>query len=151
MLARTEDPIVRRKLAETLLQYGGFIDILESEIVRYASDLRVLGDQEILEAITTLKKTYQTEAKGIIFEHKSSNPLVQALVQDLVARLKKETEEASRPLPATENIVDCLEVMDANLRFHAQDEERESYLQFIRRRHPTKGGGGSEGGLLIRP
>lgn len=153
-LRQEEDPTKRRKLYETNQAFGPVFDKIEQSIINYSASLKTLTDEHILEAVTLLKATYRTEQKGIIYEHASSNPLVQALVRDLKEAL--ETMRASReddlPTLRTTDLLDCLTVVETDISYHLEpSSERLDYLSFIRRNHPETSSRASSKDTLIQP
>ncbi len=153
-LRQEEDPVRRRKLYETGQQFGPLFGELERTIIGYAADLRTLTDQHILEAVSLLKKTYRTEQKGVIYEHDSTNPLVQALSRDLRNSLEKIRAGKDDHLPSlkTTDLLDCLEVVEHDIDYHLEGEsERGSYLEFIKRNHPEIASRAASKGSLIQP
>jgi len=153
-LRQEEDPVLRRKLYETGRQFGALFGEIERRIIDYAADLRTLTDQHILEAVSLLKKTYRTEQKGVIFEHGSTNPLVQALIRDLRTSLEKIRAGQDMHLPSvkTTDLLDCLEVVEHDIGYHFEREsERGSYLEFIKRNHPEIASRAASQDSLILP
>ena len=153
-LRHEEDPLRRRKLYETGQQFGPLFGELERTIIGYAADLRTLTDQHILEAVSLLKKTYRTEQKGVIYEHDSANPLVQALSRDLRAFLEKlrTGQESQLPSLKTTDLLDCLEVVEHDIGYHLEGvTERGSYLEFIKKNHPEIASRAASKGSLIQP
>ena len=151
-LQREEDPVRRRKLYETHHRLGAVLSKVEEKIVDYAANLRSLDDQLILEAVTLVLKTYQTEQNGVIYEHTSTNPLAQSLVRELrelLEHLRTDRESGFSGLRGSD-LLDCLGAVEADVRFHAEgDSAIENYLTFIRRNHPEATGKGSGEGPLI--
>ena len=152
-LRQEEDPVRRRKLYETSQAFGPVFSQIEQSIINYSADLQTLTDEHILEAVTLLKDTYHTEQKGVIYEHTSSNPLVQALVRDLKEALEAvRADGGSFPTMRTTDLVDCMGVVQTDVSYHLDSSsERESYLSFIRRNHPEISSKASSKGTLIQP
>ena len=153
-LQQEEDPVRRRKLYETGQQFGALFGELEETIISYSADLRTLTDQHILEAVSLLKKTYRTEQKGVIYEHNSANPLVQALLRELRNSLEKIRRGPDGHFPSlkTTHLLDCLEVVEHDIGYHLQGtSERGSYLEFIKRNHPEISSRAASRGSLIQP
>ena len=138
-LRQQEDPARVRKFYQTTQQFGPVLVEIEKAIIRYAADLTTLDDEQTLAAIELLKDTYRTESKGVIYEHTSPNPLIQALARTVresveTARTQRQTES---PPPTIDDLVDCLVVVENDIRFHLErGDEGESYLNFIKRNHP---------------
>jgi len=153
-LRQEEDPIRRRKLYETSQTFGPVFAKIEQSIINYSASLQTLTDEHILEAVDLLKATYRTEEKGVIYEHTSSNPLVQALVRDLKMALEKipSDQEGGVLNLRTSDLLDCLTVVETDIKYHLEaSSEREGYLSFIRRNHPEISSKASSKGPLIQP
>ena len=153
-LQQEEDPLRRRKLYETSQNFSGLFGEMEKTIINYAGNLQTLTDEHILQAVNLLKQTYQTEQKGVIYEHTSSNPLTQALFRDLRNFLEaiRMGENSGFPSLRTTDLLDCLEVLRTDISYHLERPfERESYLSFIRRNHPETSFSASSKGSLIHP
>ncbi|MCH8018007.1 MAG: hypothetical protein IH917_15445 [Acidobacteria bacterium] len=153
-LQQEKDPLRRRKLYETGQHFGRLFGEIERTIIGYAADLRTLTDQHILQAVSLLKETYRTEKKGVIYEHSSANPLVQALLRDLRASLEKIRTQPDRDFPIlkTTNLLDCLEVVEQDIGYHLERaSERGSYLGFIKKNHPELSSRAASKGSLIQP
>ena len=127
---------------------------VEKGIVRYAAGLQTLTDTHILESISLVKETYLTEQKGVVYEHTSANPLVQALSHDLREPIEILRSGKGSELPPlkTTNLLDCLEVIESDIQYHLDSfSDGNSYLNFIRRNHPETSAQSSAGGSLITP
>ena len=101
-----------------------------------------------------LKKTYRTEQKGVIYEHDSTNPLVQALSRDLRTSLEKirTGQEGQLPSLKTTDLLDCLEVVEHDIGYHLKGvTERGSYLEFIKKNHPEIASRAASKSSLIQP
>ena len=97
-----------------------------------------IRDQDLLEAVELLKKNYQTEDKGVIFEHRSPNPLAGPLTKELrtVVENLRQGREDLPPLRLPEAL-DCLENLIQDILYHLQESGQPlSYLQFITRTYP---------------
>ncbi len=153
-LQQEKDPLRRRKLYETGQYLGPLFGEVERTIIGYAADLQTLTDQHILQAVGLLKETYRTEQKGVIYEHSSANPLVQALVRELRASLEKirTQQDGDFPILKTTNLLDCLEVMEQDIGYHLEKaSERGSYLGFIKKNHPDISSTAASKDSLILP
>lgn len=148
ILDRELDHRKRAMLYETTQQFHQLLGAIEWVIVAYASGLKSLRDRDILQALALLKETYTTEAKGVIYEASSSNPLAQSLSREVHEFLEKQREQAAEQgfVLRPEHILQCLEVLLADLDHHlAQDKDGNSFIRFIQRNHPdaakSKAGG----------
>lgn len=145
------DPIRRRKLLETNQKFSGSLFEIEEAVIGFAKGLRGFQDESILEAVRLLQQTYKTEEKGLIYEHKSPDPLPQALFgvlrELLEAKRVKMNEQA--PLLRRGDILDCLEAVQSDILYHINNKsDRGSYLQFIQRNHPQTGSPTPQEGLI---
>ncbi|MFQ5739823.1 MAG: hypothetical protein ACE5JX_12490 [Acidobacteriota bacterium] len=150
-LTGEEDPRQQRKFLETTGKFAPVLAGLETRIVEYAAGLRSLSDQDVLRAVGLLRETYRTEEKGVIYEHPSSNPLVQALFRDLYRFLEEGRQNQKDALRHLEiaDILDTLEVLEKDIRFHLLgDSDTINYLRFIKKSHPEAARGPAEGGLI---
>ena len=83
----------RIRLYENMRRYRPLIDEIEKEILRYGQGLSSFHDRHVQEAIRLLRKTYRSEERGVIYEHKSADPMVSALiraVQEMLEKLRQE-------------------------------------------------------------
>jgi hypothetical protein len=154
VLESVEDPSKRERLFDTSKRLQFLLYGIEEVIVGYASELTSIVDGDIHEAIVALRSTYQTEEKGVIYEHASSNPLAQALVreiQDYLERQRAESIDQGTSL-RTADLLACLEFLEVDVAFHlAADPVSESYLQFIARNHPELAVKEDSGRIILAP
>lgn len=151
-LTAERDPLRRKKLIQVSRQWAGFLFLLQQEIVQYARDVRSLRDSTIKEAVRLLRKTLETERKGLIYEHSSPDPLIQSLSHDLKRGVDKIREDAEGPFHGIrlEAILNCLDVLEMEIDFHLLEEPSGAgYLQFIRRNHPGTSGRENSSGLIL--
>lgn len=148
-LYREEDPARRRRLYENSRRWAQLLYELEETIVHFAAGLRSFPDQNVLEAVRLLQETYKTEEKGLIYEHPSPNPLVQRLLRELRQRLEAKRAEVGEETPLLKrgDILNCLEVIETDIRYHTE-HRGDSYLQFIVRNHPETASDASRSGLI---
>lgn len=152
-LQQQEDPVRQRRLHEISQKFSTVLFEIEESVIRFAAGLRSLQDKNILEAVELLEDTYRTEEKGLIYEHTSSNPLIQALFRDLRKLLEEKRTKMTEgaPLLRRGDILGCLEVLETDIRYHLENQsDRGNYLNFIRRNHPEANSQGP-GGSLIHP
>lgn len=137
-LTQEQSPARAQRYLDTARNYGEVLARLEQAILRYAAGMSSMRDSDVLEAVELLKKNYQTEDKGVIFEHRSPNPLAGPLTQDL-REVIEELREGSRELRRLRlsEALDCLENLLQDIRYHIQEQGQPlSYLQFIARSYP---------------
>jgi hypothetical protein len=150
----SQDLLLQKKLNTTRQKFIQVVLGLEATIVKYAANLSSLTDEQVLEAITLLKATYQTEERGLIYEHTSANPLVQSLFRDLrdrVEAMRRVPDNADFPLLRSNDLYDCLEVLENDIQYHLTiQSDPDSYLRFIKRNHPEAAiSDPSQGGLIL--
>lgn len=139
ILDRELDNRKRQMLYETTQQFHQLLSAIERVVVAYASGLKSLRDRDVRQALELLKETYATEAKGVIYQASSSNPLAQSLSRELYEFLEKQREEAAEQgfVLRPEHILQCLEVLLTDINHHlAQDKDGNGFLRFIQRNHP---------------
>ena len=133
---REEDPVRRLRLYENMQKYKPLIHEIELEILRYAQELRTFRDRHVLEGIRLLRETYQTEDRGVIYEHKSSDPVASALARPIREMLEGKRTDSESVLRVSD-LINCLEVVESDVRYHQGHQTGDgSYLTFIRRNHP---------------
>ncbi|MEE8587558.1 MAG: hypothetical protein V3T83_22195 [Acidobacteriota bacterium] len=138
LLSHEQSPARAQRYLDTARNFGEVLARLEQAILRYAAGLTSIRDQDVLEAVELLKKNYQTEDKGVIFEHRSPNPLAGPLTKELrtVVEDLREGSEGLPPLRLSEAL-DCLENQIQDILYHIQESGQPlSYLQFITRTYP---------------
>lgn len=133
-----DDPRKSARLYAAAQKHWQIIGEIEQVIIRYAQGLRSFSDERIRDAVSLVRDTYATEQKGIIYEHTSTDPLVQPLVRDLRAAVEQHRQAGGdRPMLKTTEVLDCLEVVLTDVAYHvANPGEVGSYLIFIRKSHP---------------
>ena len=148
-LRREQDPDRSLRLYENLQLYRPIIHEIEVEILHYGRGLRSFRDRHVLDAVRLLRKTYRSEVRGVIYEHTSPDPMVSALIRDLQKFLDPIKENIEMPLGVSE-LVDCLEVMEWEIRHHLnQPLDEEPYLTFIRKNHPEIKPPSSDQNLIV--
>jgi hypothetical protein len=149
-LQHADNPVQRRKYYSVHGEHSRVLTELEEIIIRYAAGLRSLRDQHIHDAVLVTLNTYKTEQRGVIYEHTSSDPLVNSLGRELRQLLEGYREiKQGREFLRTGQIVDCLEVLLADVRYHqAEGADPSGYLKFIARSRPDMAKAPSRG-LII--
>jgi hypothetical protein len=136
-LQNEEDPLLRRQYYDVHSNYPDILAGLEEAIIRFAQGLRSLRDRQVQDSVTLLIKTYKTEQSGLIYEHTSSDPIVNSLARDLKTFLEEHRKlDQDQRFLKTGEIVDCLEVLLADIQYHIAEADQESYLHFIARSRP---------------
>jgi hypothetical protein len=154
VLATLEDPSRRQRLYVTSQTFHELLSKLEQTVLAYASGLTSISDRDVYEALQSLRSTYETEQKGVIYEHTSSNPLAQGLASELrgfLEQYRSEKTEAGNSI-RTSDLVSCLEFVEVDVKYHLSTEtERDSYLDFIARSHPEVAGGQAQPKVILTP
>ena len=144
-----QDPDRSLRLYENLRLYRPLFDVIELEILRYGQGLSSFHDRHVLDAVRLLRKTYRSEVRGVIYEHRSPDPVVSALVRAVHEKLEELRKELESQLRASD-LVECLEVMEWEVRHHLnQPLDEEPYLTFIRKNHPEVAAEGSDENLIL--
>jgi hypothetical protein len=147
-LLGSEQSVQRRmKLLNALEHNAPLVSQIEREIAQFAAGVRSLGDIEVREAIRQLRETYRTESKGLIYEHSSAQPLVQALFREIRVSLEKLREEVAKEgaILRVSDVLDSLDLMEADVSYYlGLDSGGKGYLNFVARNHPEISGSSSE-------
>lgn len=146
------DVHLKMRVLETIQELNWAVFLLEEEVVRFSLELRSLRDEQILEGVQLLQKTYATEQKGVIYEHQSPDPIVQSLsrqIHKLLEGFRQPSEE--RPSLRTGEILRCLEAVEFDVTYHLGQSEKASYLRFITQQHPELGSEERSTSSLIVP
>lgn len=148
-LRREEDTDRRVRLYENMRRYRPLIDEIEKEILRYGQGLSSFNDRHVLEAIRLLRKTYQSEERGVIYEYKSADPMVSALIRAVQEMLENLRQELELNLRASD-ILNCMEWVESEVRYHLRHPPGgEPYLTFIRKNHPDVAPASSDQNLIV--
>ena len=128
---------MRRKYYDVHSQHSEIITGLEEAIIRFAKGIRSLKDEQVRESVALLLKTYQTEQSGLIYEHTGADPIVNSLGRELRSFL----EQCRAPQPGQNllrlgDVIGCLEVLLADIDYHASATGQDTYLDFITRTRP---------------
>lgn len=146
-LQAEDDPVKRQRIYQASRTFARELYDLEGFILEFAAGVSSLTDRDILEAVNTVRQTYQTEEKGLIYEHRSANPLAQSLVSEL-RRYLEEQRSKEAPLRVSEILL-FLEVTENNINFHLDPKAgRDSYLRSIRRNHPDRSAAGPQSRII---
>jgi hypothetical protein len=119
VLRREDDVQRRRSLYSTKQRFAPALRRIEQIIVEYSFGLRGFTDQNVLDALELVRQTYLTEQKGVIYEHSSPNPLVQALVRELCRGLENlRKSDGETPGLRLGELLDCLTAVEADVGYH---------------------------------
>jgi hypothetical protein len=147
---RQEESTDRRiRLFENMRRYRPLIDEIEKEILRYGQGLSSFHDRHVQEAIRLLRKTYQSEDRGVIYEYKSADPMVSALIRDVQEMLEKLRQDLDLEL-RTSDFLKCMEWVESEVGYHLRLQPGgEPYLTFIRKNHPEITPPSSDQNLIV--
>lgn len=96
-----------------------------------APAFRDLTDGEVLAGIENAIRTYETLERGIIYEHRSESPRIQAVTESLIEVLKRVEEDSARrgARLQTSDEVACLHVLVESIRLMQDEREAQAYLR----------------------
>jgi len=117
---------------DVLAHMGGLLTLLEGAIVDVQRQrFRDLTDEEVLAGIENAIRTYETLERGIIYEHRSESPRIQAVTESLVKTLERVEEDVARRgtrLRKSEELA-CLRVLAESVRLMREEGEAQAYLR----------------------
>jgi hypothetical protein len=137
-----------------------FHQILLEARQRYVSDM---SNQEALEVVTTLARTYETLSKGVVYQHQSENPRLQIVINWVGQVLDRRSEIPETPQGTDSEVLITLQHVAAAIQAHHEQATGPSnYLDTAERvfrealeKAPAieipdedKSGGG---GLIVKP
>ena len=111
-----------------------------------------LTNAEVAEALELVIKTLDTEKKGILYEYRSENRIVNELSGRVLDILREYTDRAQvgRGRVSLDYARDVVEEFLKEIRFYIEmDSNPQSYLIHVSRYHPEKSGATQGGGSLI--
>jgi len=111
---------------------SGLLTLLEGAIVGVQRQhFRDLTDGEVLAGIENAIRTYETLERGIIYEHRSESPRIQAVTESLIEVLKRVEEDSARrgARLQTSDEVACLHVLVESIRLMQDEREAQAYLR----------------------
>ncbi len=117
---------------DVLAHMGGLLTLLEGAIVDVQRQrFRDLTDEEVLAGIENAIRTYETLERGIIYEHRSESPRIQAVTESLVKTLERVEEDVARRgarIRKSEELA-CLRVLAESVRLMRDEREAQAYLR----------------------
>lgn len=155
-LRNSRDVDRNQRYLEALESWYEEIQTIEYEIAAYATEVSSLSDSDVLEAMKLLKKDYETETRGIIYEHRSSNPLAESLAKKL-GQMIEEWRQAGEedydldldPPMRADHVVLCLDALLFDMDHQStKDSSPRGYLRLVRRKHPEAAKAKSGAGLI---
>src|SRR5712691_9417204 len=150
----------------TIEGLGFLLETIERIIAAFP--LPSLDDADLLVALESARKTFDAEAKGVIYEDLPAAPSLQALTRELVGgvrylkeSMKEHVEERSRTMQSGERspltawgpaeAAHCLAVLAERCEYHLKrKDEAGSFIAHLRRVYPSSPGEeGSRGASRI--
>jgi hypothetical protein len=127
----------KREALEVINRFEMILFLVERAIVevqRYR--FRDLSDEEALEGVKNALKTYETLDRGIIYEHPSESPRVQAVTRaalDALNDVKKRLQEQQQSsLVKTQDYVACLKLVIEGIQFDIQSsKDRQAWFRYM--------------------
>ncbi len=93
-----------------------------------------LSDSMTLEILTTLVRTFETLSKGIIYEHQTESPQLQAMISWLGNVLSKRSEIPQVPAAGDAEVLAMLKTISAAVQAHRDDSSgNRNYLDTAER------------------
>jgi hypothetical protein len=111
-----------------------------------------LTNAEVAEALELVIKTLDTEKKGILYEYRSENRIVNELSGRVLDVLREYTDrtQVGQGRVSVDYARDVVEEFLKEIRFYIEmDSNPQSYLIHVSRYHPEKSGATQGGGSLI--
>lgn len=128
-------------------ELGPLLSKIEQAVA--GAPIRNLEDRELLEALTSARKTFESEAKGVILEDLPELPTLQALYREIVNAVREFQAwlEAKRrdlqpggpdlPTIGPAEAVECISVMIDRCEYHIRrKDEAGALVQHLRRTYP---------------
>jgi hypothetical protein len=151
-----QDPRRSLRWLKALESLGFLLEAIERMIA--AAPFRSLEDAELRQALQSARKTFESEAKGIIYEDLPTSPTLQALTRDLVSGVRafkslveKQRDEAGPRSRAAfpdwgpDETAQCFAVLEERCEYHEKrKEEAGSFVAYLRRVHPPDGSEGTD-------
>ncbi|MFQ5790250.1 MAG: hypothetical protein ACE5JI_07190 [Acidobacteriota bacterium] len=92
-----------------------------------------LTDEEIQEVVSTLARTFETRAKGILYEHQSESLQLQGVVRWLGQLLDRREEIEAAPPASDQEILAVLQVVASAIRAHREQSPGRGYWDIAER------------------
>lgn len=82
-----------------------------------------LDDALLLEAVVALRKTADTQERGVIYEHPTTDPRAQGLVHDLASLFEARAEDGAVHRPSDRDLARVLRALEGALRSTLAEKE----------------------------
>jgi hypothetical protein len=122
------------------------------------------SDEATLDIVSTLARTLETLSKGVVYEHKSESPHLQAVIRWVGMILEKRKDIPEIPQASDTEIQNMLQTMTSAIQAHREDAKTvRSYLETAGRvfraslthapaiEVPGETEEGAGGGLIVEP
>jgi hypothetical protein len=122
------------------------------------------SDEATLDIVSTLARTLETLSKGVVYEHKSESPHLQAVIRWIGTVLEKRKEIPDIPQASDTEILNMLQTMSSAIHAHREEAKTiRSYLDTAGRvfragltqapviEVPGETDEGEGGGLIVEP
>jgi len=158
---RHQDPQKALRWIRTVEGLGFLLEAIERAIA--TASPRSLEDADLLTALASARKTFESESKGVIYEDLPTAPSLQVLTRAIVdairafAKQYAQAREQAGPRGASilpewgpAEAAHCLAVLAERCEFHiARREETGSFIAYLRRVYPPGAQEGAPDGPRI--
>lgn len=151
---KTPDAGKLQKRARILDRFHAVIAHLESSIGGERRSIRSLMDSDVAQALDLLLETYRTEDRGVLYEHTSSNLMVDSLRRQLreIVESYRNPRERDQEILRLHDAMECLELIRELVESHMKMRESQtSYVDFLARTMPRGPHSEGSGSSLIVP
>ncbi|GBC82132.1 hypothetical protein HRbin10_01253 [bacterium HR10] len=117
---------------EMLAQMSGLLAFLEGAVVDVQRQrFRDLTDEEVLAGLENAIRTYETLERGIIYEHRSESPRVQAVTEALLKALARVEEDLAKrgTRIRRSDALACLRLLAESVHVMRDEREAQAYLR----------------------
>lgn len=89
---------------------------------------RELDDALARQAVAALRKTFETRAKGLLYEHQAEDARAQAIVHELQGLFEAKDEQGVKIAPPDRDVLAALTALDASLEASLREEGGSAFL-----------------------
>jgi hypothetical protein len=98
-----------------------------------ANPLSPLSDRELVDVVGTAEKTLETRARGVLYDHPTTSPHLQASVAWLLKIVASRKKIEAAPDVTEADALAAVAALAASISDHAKEVERDRYLEMIQR------------------
>jgi len=144
-----QDPRKGMRWIEAIDRLGLLFEVIEQTIA--TSSIPSLEDAELLVALESARRTFESETKGIIYDDLPDSPTLQALTRELVTRIRVlfrtideqrkdlALEGPALPVLGPDAAVECFSVMSERCEYHIKRKrDAGSLVGHLRRVRPRR-------------